>query len=220
MAYIDFVSKLHNNASRDYLARVVSDDKAMCGATAKQFGREYWDGDRKYGYGGYRYDGRWRVVAEAMVKYYDLLPGQKVLDVGCGKGFLLYELTQVVPGLEIAGIDISQYAIDNAKEEVRPFLRQGLAQELPYLDKTFDLVYSLTTLHNLYLFDLKKAVQHIERVSCGNSYIMVESYRNEREKTNLLYWQLTCEAFFTPEEWKWLYDEWGYSGDYSFIYFE
>lgn len=220
MAYIDFVSKLHKKTHRDYTGRVVNDDKAACAAVARQFGRDYWDGDRKYGYGGYHYDGRWRVVAEEMASCYNLQPGQKVLDVGCGKGFLLYELTRAVPGLEVAGIDISQYAVENAKEEVRPYLKQGLAQELPFGDDSFDLVYSITTLHNLYIFDLKKSVQHIQRVSKGNSYIMVESYRNEREKANLLYWQLTCECFYTPGEWEWLYKEWGYTGDYSFIYFE
>jgi Methylase involved in ubiquinone/menaquinone biosynthesis len=220
MAYIDFVSKLHKKTQRDYVQRVVENDKAECAEVAKKFSKDYWDGDRKYGYGGYRYDGRWRVVAEEMAKHYNLKSGQRILDVGCGKGFLLYELTQVVPGLEVVGIDISEYAIENSKEEIRPFLKRGLAQELPFEDNSFDFVFSITTLHNLYLYDLKKAVKEIERVSKGNSYIMVESYKNESEKANLLYWQLTCECFFTPEEWEWLYDEWGYSGDYSFIYFE
>lgn len=220
MGQVDFISKLHQSSKRDYLARVIRDDKAECATVAKKFAEDYWDGDRKYGYGGYRYDGRWWVVAEAMAEYYHLKPGQKVLDVGCGKAFLLYELTRVVPGLEVAGIDVSQYAIDHAKEEVRPYLVQGLAQELPFTGQSFDLVYSITTLHNLFIYDLKKAVQQINRVSRNNSYIVVESYRNEREKANLLYWQLTCEAFFSVPEWEWLYQEWGYQGDYSFIYFE
>lgn len=220
MANIDFISKLHKKTQRDYVSRVTEADKAECATFAKKFAEEYWDGDRKYGYGGYKYDGRWRVVAEEMANYYGLQPGQKVLDVGCGKGFLLYELTQVVPGLEIAGIDLSEYALNHAKEEVRPFIRQGLAQNLPYADNSFDLVYSITTLHNLYVYDLKKAIEQINRVSKSNSYIVVESYRNECEKANLLYWQLTCECFYTQEEWAWLYGEWSYTGDYSFIYFE
>ena len=220
MANIDFISKLHKKTQRDYIGRVTEADKAECAAIAKKFDYDYWDGDRKYGYGGYRYDGRWRVVAEEMAEHYCLQPGQRVLDVGCGKGFLLYELTQVVPGLEVAGIDISQYAIDHAKEEIKPYLRCGLAQDLPYEDNSFELVYSITTLHNLYVYDLKKALQHMERVSRGSSYIVVESYRSEREKANLLYWQLTCECFYTPGEWEWLFKEWGYMGDYSFIYFE
>lgn len=220
MAYIDFISKLHQKTERDYMLRVVEHDKAACAEVAKKFGRDYWDGDRKYGYGGFRYDGRWRIVAEDMVKHYGLQPGQTVLDVGCGKGFLLYDFTQVLPGLKISGIDISDYAIENAKEEVRPFLKQGLAQELPYEDNSFDLVISITTLHNLYLYDLKKAIQEIERVSKKSSYVVVDSYRNERERVNLMYWQLTCECFFTPEEWEWIYNEFGYTGDYSFVFYE
>lgn len=217
---IDFISPLHKKTARNYLERVTAHDKAECAAVAKQFGPDYWDGDRKYGYGGFTYDGRWRVVAEAMAKHYGLKPGQRVLDVGCGKGFLLYELTQVVPGLEVCGIDVSHYALERAPESVRPFLAEGRAQELPFPDGHFDLVLSINTLHNLYLYDLKKALGEITRVGRGAGYVVVESYRNEREKANLLYWQLTCESFFTPEEWQWLYREYGYSGDFSFIYFE
>ena len=220
MAHLDFISIVHKKTTRNYVERVVQHDKAECAAIAKRFDQEYWDGERQHGYGGYRYDGRWRPVAEAMAKHYDLQPGQKILDIGCGKGFLLYEFSQVVPGIEVVGLDISQYAIDNAKGEVRPFLVQGLAQELPFADNYFDLVYSITTLHNLYIYNLKKAVMEINRVSKHNSHIAVEAYRNEREKANLLYWQLTCECFFTPDEWQWLYSEWDYKGDYSFIYFE
>ena len=220
MAYIDFVSVLHKQTKRDYIGRVTSDDKAECAKIAKQYGFDYWDGDRKYGYGGYHYDGRWRGVAQEMAEYYQLKPGQKVLDVGCGKAFLLYELTQIVPGLQVFGIDISQYALEHAKEEIRDRLQYGQAQDIPFEDNEFDLVISLTTLHNLWIYDLKKAVQEIERVSKGRSYIMVESYRNDREEVNLLYWQLTCASYYSVEEWEWLYREWGYTGDYSFIFFE
>lgn len=220
MAYIDFVSELHKQTKRDYIGRVTSDDKAECAQIAKLYGYDYWDGDRKYGYGGYHYDGRWRGVAEKIAKHYQLKPGQKVLDVGCGKAYLLYEITQVVPGLIVRGIDLSQYALSHAKDEIKKNLQYGSAQELPYQDNEFDLVISLTTLHNLKVYELKKAVQEIERVSKGNSYIMVESFRNDREEVNLLYWQLTCASYYSVEEWEWLYQEWGYTGDYSFIFFE
>lgn len=220
MAYIDFVSELHKSTDRDYIGRVTSADKAECAAVAKEYGYDYWDGDRKYGYGGYRYDGRWKGVAEKMAAHYQLKPGQKVLDVGCGMGHLLYELTRVVPGLEVYGIDISAYALEHAKEEIRDRLWYGQAQEIPFRDAEFDLVISLATLHNLKVFDLKKAVQEIGRVGKGNSYIMVESFRNDREEVNMLYWQLTCASYYSVEEWEWLYEEWGYEGDYSFIFFE
>lgn len=220
MAYIDFVSELHRATRRDYIGRVTSADKAECAKIAKEYGYDYWDGDRKYGYGGYRYDGRWRSVAKKLAEHYKLKPGQKVLDVGCGMAHLLYELTQEVPGILVYGIDISQYALTHAKEEIRDRLQYGQAQNLPFDDDEFDLVISLTTLHNLKVYDLKKAVQEIARVSKGNSYIMVESFRNDREEVNMLYWQLTCASYYSVEEWEWLYREWGYNGDYSFIFFE
>lgn len=220
MSYIDLVSELHKTTKRDYLGRVVSNDKAECAKVAKKYGYDYWDGDRKYGYGGYRYDGRWRSVAQKLADHYNLKPGQKVLDVGCGMAHLLYELTQVVSGLIVRGIDISYYALEHSKEEVRNQLQYGLAQDIPFGENEFDLVISLATLHNLKVFDLKKAIQEIGRVSKGSSYIMVESFRNEEEEVNLLYWQLTCASYYSVDEWEWLYKEWGYTGDYSFIYFE
>lgn len=220
MAYIDFVSELHKSTKRDYIGRVISDDKAECAKIAKQYGYNYWDGDRKYGYGGYRYDGRWKAVAQKLASHYKLKEGNKVLDVGCGMAHLLYELTQVVPGLDVRGIDISRYALEHAKEEVRDRLQYGHAQALPYNNNEFDLVFSLAALHNLKVYDLKKAVQEIERVAKGNSYIMVESYRNDREEANMLYWQLTCASYYSVDEWEWLYKEWNYTGDYSFIFFE
>lgn len=220
MAEIDFVGKLHSRTKRDYVGRVVEHDKAKCAAIAKQWGRDYWDGERQYGYGGYKYDGRWRVVAEAMTAHYGLKAGDRILDIGCGKGYLLYEFTHVLPGVTVAGIDISEYAIEHAKEEVKPYLRVGNCTKLPYAVREFDFVYSLGTFHNLYNYDLDKALREIERVGKKRKYICVESYRDEREKANLLYWQLTCESFYTPKEWAWLFARAGYSGDSGFIFFE
>ncbi|MEW5724495.1 MAG: class I SAM-dependent methyltransferase [Thermodesulfobacteriota bacterium] len=220
MVYVDFLSPVHKKTQRDYLARVNEYPKARAIEVAKQYGYDYWDGDRKFGYGGYRYDGRWRVVAEQMVERYGLGPGASVLDVGCGKGFLLYEFTQVVPGLLVAGLDISSYALEHAKDEVKPNLRVGEAQTLPYEDHSFDLVISINTLHNLYCYDLVSALREIERVGRKDKYIVVESYRNEEEKVNLMYWVLTGECFFTPREWEWWFETSGYTGDFSFIYFE
>jgi protein-L-isoaspartate(D-aspartate) O-methyltransferase len=220
MTYIDFTTSIHRATTRDYLQRVVEHDKAECAEVAAKFDKDYWDGDRKYGYGGFRYDGRWRSVAEAMVNHYDLKPGARILDVGCGKGFLLYDLSTIVPDVEAVGIDISPYAVANAKEEIRPYLQVGNASKLPFEDNSFDLVISINTMHNLYNYDLWPALREVERVSRGGKYIVVEAYRTEREKVNLMYWQLTCRAFHTPEEWEWLYQQVGYTGDHSFIYFE
>lgn len=220
MRCLDFISALHTGTKRDYIERVTSHDKGECATIAKQWGADYWDGPRQYGYGGMRYDGRWLPVAKEMAKFYGVESGGKVLDVGAGKGYLLYEFTQAVPGVEVAGLDISEYGIENSKEEIKPFLTLGNATKLPYEDNSFDFVVSITTLHNLRIFDLRAAVQEIERVGKDQKYILVESYRNESEKANLLYWQLTCESFYSPEEWEWIYRDCGYTGDFGFIYFE
>lgn len=223
MAYIDLLSAIHKSTKRDYLARVNDVDfpKPKAAELAKQWGFDYWDGDRKICYGGYRYmEGRWEKVARAMADHYGIKPGDKILDVGCGKGFLLFDFTKVVPGVEVYGLDISEYAIENSKEEIKDRLQVGNAIKLPFEDHSFDFVYSITTLHNLHCYDLDKALREIERVGKKNKYICVESYRNEIEKANLLYWQVTCEAFNTPEEWDWWFKQTGYTGDHSFIYFE
>ncbi len=152
MAYIDFLSSVHKSTKRDYLARVNEHPKADAAERARQWAYDYWDGDRKVGYGGYRYDGRWLKVAQSMADHYGLNPGDRVLDVGCGKGFLLYDFTQAVPGIEVTGIDISEYAIEHAKDEVKGHLKCGSADELPFADDSFDLVISINTLHNLYCY--------------------------------------------------------------------
>jgi protein-L-isoaspartate(D-aspartate) O-methyltransferase len=220
MAYREFVSLIHKSTKRDYLARVTQRDKAEVAELALKWDYDYWDGSRETGYGGYRYDGRWRKVADAMVATYGIKPGMRILDVGSGKGFLLHDFTQACPGVEVAGIDISQYGIDHTMESVRPFCRVGTAAELPWPDRHFDLVVSITTLHNLYNYDLYRALGEIERVSRGAKYICVEAYRNEREKVNLMYWQLTCRAFHTPKEWEFVFAQAGYTGDFEFIFFE
>jgi protein-L-isoaspartate(D-aspartate) O-methyltransferase len=218
--YVDFLTGVHKATTRDYLGRVVGHDQAAAAEVAIRFDRDYWDGERHVGYGGYRYDGRWRPVAQAMAEHYGLQPGASILDVGCGKGFLLYDFTQVLPGARVFGLDISRYAIAHARPEVRPALVAGTASRLPYPDGAFDFVVSLNTLHNLYIDDLFAALREIERVRRGAAHVCIEAYRNEREKVNLLYWQLTCRAFHTPREWEWIFAQAGYTGDYSYITFE
>lgn len=220
MAHLDFIGLVHKQTKRDYVARVTEYPKAKAAEKAKLWGYDYWDGDRNTGYGGMRYDGRWEKVARAMAEHYGLKSGDKILDVGCGKAYLVYDFTTVVPGVEVAGIDISEYAIEDAKPEVTPFLKTANATELPFEDNSFDLVISINTLHNLPCYDLDKALREIERVGKDKKFICVESYRNEEEKANLLYWQLTCEAFNSPEEWDWWFEKTGYTGDHGYIFFE
>ena len=216
---LNIVTPLHKRTTRDYLARMV-DDKLEAVLVAKRYGADYWDGLRRYGYGGYTYDGRWKVVAESLIDHYKLGSNAKILDIGCGKAFLLYELKQLLPNAEVVGIDVSKEGIADAKEEVRDNLVLHRAQDpYPFGDDFFDLAISLGCCHNLRLFDLKAALGEMERVA-KNKYLMVESYRNEEELFNLQCWALTCESFFDSAEWNWLFNHFGYTGDYEFIYFE
>ncbi len=216
---VDIITPLHRRTERDYLSRM-QDAKAECMQVARRYGEEYWDGDRRYGYGGYHYDGRWKAVAEKLIETYRLGRTASILDVGCGKGFLLYELHRLLPDARISGFDVSTYALAAAREEIRDRLFCHRAQDpYPFGDREFDLVLSLGILHNLHLPELKQALSEVERVG-RNKYLVVEGYRTEQELFNLQCWTLTCALFFTPEEWVWLFDEFGYRGDYEFIYFE
>jgi len=217
------MSPIHKATKRDYLARVNDPQypKYKASEIAKKYDFDYWDGDRRINYGGYNYmPGRWTPVAELMIKTYDIKPGDRILDIGCGKGFQLYELTKLIPELDVFGVDLSDYAFDNAKDEIKDKIHVGCASNLPFDDKSFDFVFSINTLHNLKIDKLFSSLSEINRVSKKNKYICVESYRNELEKQNLLYWQVTCESFYSPEEWLWIFNNNNYDGDYSFIYFE
>ena len=217
---VEVFTPLHKQTKRKYIDRMV-DDKVYCMLKAKEYEADYWDGDRRYGYGGYKYDGRWKPVAERLIKQYGLTNSSKILDVGCGKAHLLYELKQLLPNAELHGFDVSQHGLADAPEPIRKSLARRKAQDVPYpwADKYFDLVISLGCLHNLCVPELEKAVKEIERVG-KNKFIMVESYRNEQEQFNLQCWALTAEAFFDVKEWVWIYEHFGYTGDYEFIFFE
>ena len=222
MSEIDYMSVLHNSTKRDYLARVndIEYPKAKAAELAKKFDYDYWDGDRRICYGGYKYiPGRWETVAKAIKENYKLPNDARILDIGCGKGYLLYDFLKVLPNAEVFGIDKSSYAIKNSKEEIRKSLVLGNANHLPWEDNYFDLVVSINTLHCLDCYDLERALIEIERVGKNYKYICVESFRNEIEKANLLYWQVSCEAFHSPKGWEWWFKKTGYSGDHSFIYF-
>lgn len=218
--FTDIITPLHQKTKRTYLDRMMN-DKVRCALKAKEYEFDYWDGDKCYGYGGYKFiDGRWKPVAEKLIERYGLTNQSKILDVGCGKGYLLYEIKRLLPGIEIVGFDISEYGVANAKEEIKPFLFNHRAQDTyPYKDQYFDLVISLNTFHNLRIFELKKALGELIRVA-KNQYLVVESYRNEQELFNLECWALTAESFFDQDEWVWIFKEFGYAGDFEFIYFE
>ncbi len=217
---LDLVTSLHMATKRDYLGRM-NDSKVEAMMIAKQYGADYWDGDRKFGYGGYKYmPGRWASVARKLIDLYGLKAGSKILDVGCGKSFLLYEMQLIEPDLEIYGFDVSQYGLDHVHEDLKANLFIHRAQDpFPFKDDFFDLVISLGTLHNLHIFELEIAVAEIERVG-KQGYIMVESFRSELEMFNLECWALTAESIMDTDEWKWAYERFGFTGDYEFIFFE
>jgi SAM-dependent methyltransferase len=183
-------------------------------AIAKQFGEVYFDGPREFGYGGYRYDGRWIPVSRDIVAHFDLKPGMRVLDVGCAKGFLVKDLMKVCPGLEVFGLDISLYALMHCEPEVVGRLHLGTAEKLPFPDHSFDCVISLNTVHNFPRPRALKVMQEIERVSRGRSFVQIDSFHTLEQKEIFESWVLTAEFYDYPDGWKRLFAEAGYSGDY------
>lgn len=184
-------------------------------AIAKEFGQEYFDGTRTQGYGGYHYNEHfWKEVVLDFIDYYKLNDNSKILDIGCAKGFMLYDFKRALPGITVEGIDISKYAIENAKEEIKSFLSVGNANNLSqFEDKEFDLVISINTIHNLPLNECKKALKEIQRVG-KHAFITNDAWRNDEEKKNMYKWNLTAETFMHVDDWKKLFEEVGYTGDY------
>jgi len=203
----------HPRTVRDYDKRAKEKTPEIV-RIAKQFGKDFFDGDRRYGYGGYRYDGRWKPVVKRMKDHYKLPDNASILDIGCGKGFMLHDFRLLMPESTLAGIDISDYAIENSMPSVRPFLKKASAEKLPYDDKSFDLAISVTSIHNLPLERLKSALREIQRVCRQDSYITVDAWRNETERENLFKWVLTAETMMHVNDWKKLFNDVGYTGDY------
>ena len=189
-------------------------------AIARQYGREYFDGPREVGYGGYRYDGRWIPIAEDIVRHFRLKPGDRVLDVGCAKGFLVKDLMQVCPGLEAFGLDISEYALMHCEPEVVGRLHLGSADRLPFPDKSFSAVISINTIHNFERADALRAVREVERLAPGHGFIQVDSYRTPEQRELFMNWVLTARFHDYPEGWLKLFQEAGYTGDWYWTILE
>lgn len=187
---------------------------------AREYGREYFDGARDTGYGGYRYDGRWVPIAEDIVRHFGLKAGDRVLDVGCAKGFLVKDLLKVCPGLEVFGLDISEYAVMHCETEVVGRLHLGDCIRLPFPDKSFTAVIAINVVHNLERPDCITAVREIERLAPGRGYIQVDSYRTAREHEIFMSWVLTAKTHYDPSGWRQLFEEAGYSGDYYWTIIE
>ncbi len=185
---------------------------------AQQFGREYFDGPRKLGLGGYYYNPKFFTqVVQDFIKYYELGSSSRILDVGCGKGFMMKDFKDALPNSEVYGVDISQYCFENAMPEVKKFIKIGSCDDLPYPDNYFDLVVSIATIHNLDKDGVKKSISEIIRVGTGKYYIKVNGYRSPEEKSKLEQWNLVAKTILNVDEWLSIFDELGYSGDYSFF---
>lgn len=184
-------------------------------ALARQFGKDFFDGDRKNGYGGFNYMPKfWQPVVPTFQQFYNLDSKSSVLDVGCAKGFMLHDFAELIPGITVKGIDISQYAIEHAMDDMKPHVAVGDARELPFKDKSFDLVISINTIHNLEKDDLARSLREIERVSRGKSFITVDAYRTDEEKEAMYAWNLTAKTIMSVDEWVGFFKEVGYTGDY------
>ena len=184
-------------------------------AIARQFGKEFFDGDRRHGYGGYYYDPRfWQPVIPTFQNYFGLNSASSVLDVGCGKGFMLHDMMELIPGITVKGVDISEYAIKNAIGDMKSHLQVGNAIALPFEDNSFDVVISINTVHNLVREECAQALREIERVSRGRSFVTVDAYRNDKEREFMYAWNLTARTIMHVEEWKIFFEEVEYTGDY------
>ena len=185
-------------------------------AIARRFGPEFFDGERRHGYGGFRYDPKyWQPVVPAFVKRYGEF--RSLLDVGCAKGFMLHDFLAAMPWLHVAGVDVSQYALGQAMAEVKPRLQWANATDLPFEDGAFELVVSVNTLHNLNRAGLVRALREIERVSWAHAYVTVDAWRTDEDRRRMLDWNLTARTILHVEAWRELFDEAGYTGDYGWF---
>lgn len=182
---------------------------------ARKFDKEFFDGERDFGYGGFNYNPRyWTEVVKDFVKYWNLKPGDKVLDVGCAKGFMIYDFYKNFPDIKCDGVDISEYAINNCKDEVKDFLQVANANNLPFKDNSFDVVISINTIHNLDTINCEIALKEIERVSKKGSFVTVDAYTNEIEKKKMNDWNLTAKTIMSDIEWIEFFRKANYTGDY------
>lgn len=188
-------------------------------AIARKFDIEYFDKDRLTGYGGYEYNPRfWTETVRYIKEFYNLDNNSKILDVGCAKGFMMHDLSLILPEAKIMGIDVSSYAKEHAIDSMKENIITCSANNLPFEDNSFDLVIAINTLHNLPLIDCKQAFREINRVSKGNAFVMNDAWEDDLGKQAMLKWNLTALTYMSCEEWMKLFNEVGYQGDYYWFF--
>jgi SAM-dependent methyltransferase len=212
MAEVNLLARLPR-VRRNLTARAEAKNPEVI-AVSRKFGQEYFDGPREYGYGGYRYDGRWIPIAEDIVAHFGLKSGDRILDVGCAKGFLVKDLMKVCPGLEAFGIDISEYALMHCEPEVVGRLHLGSCEHLPFPSGSFNAVVSINTIHNQDRPGVIRALKEIQRLAGGKAYVQVDSYHSEEQRRLFLDWVLTANFHDYPDGWRKVFAEAGYTGDY------
>ena len=218
MKILNLITKNHKKTKRKFIERMV-DNKIEAMRVARLYEHDYWDGKRRYGFGGYDYiQDYWTPVAKKLIKKFKLTNKSRILDIGCGKGFLLFEIKKILKNITIEGVDISKHAIKNSKKEVKKYLKRIDINKYKFKGK-YDLIISINTLHNLEIDDLSKVVKKIVKFS-KNSYIAVEGYRNIEELFNLQCWALTANTFFSKNEWIWFLRNLNYNRNLEIIYFK
>ncbi len=215
MAFAD-VMRRYPKAKRNYddRAKRITEDQRQI---ARQFGKDFFDGDRLYGYGGYKYDGRWKPVVEDFAAHYGLTKDSAILDVGCAKGFMVRDWMELLPGANVRGVDISSYAIENADPAAKPFLQVADCASLPFPDNSFDLVISINTAHNLPLEGCKTALKEMMRVTRKHAFVVLDSWRNDLQRERLGQWNLTGKTIMHEDDWIKLFGEIGYTGDWDWF---
>jgi SAM-dependent methyltransferase len=182
---------------------------------ARQFGRDFFDGNRNHGYGGFNYSSRfWQPVIPTFQQRWNLNKNSSVLDVGCAKGFMMHDLAELIPGVTVKGVDISEYAVAHAIDNMKSHVQVACATKLPFPDKSFDITISINTVHNLEREECAMALQEIERVSRKGLYITVDAYRNPEEKKRMDAWNLTAKTILSVDDWVQFFKDVGYTGDY------
>ncbi len=215
---INLITSNHKKTKRNYLQRMTN-SKVKSMKISKKYSFDYWDGKRSYGYGGYKYDGRWQAIAKKIIKKYKLTKNSRVLDIGCGKGHLVYELSKILNSKKIIGLDISKYGIKNSPRRIRNQLKVFDARKkINFKKNYFDLVVSINLIHNFSISEIFQLLKNIVHIS-KKSFISTESYRNNQELFNLQCWALTADSFFSEYEWRWILKQNKYFRDYELIYF-